>query len=87
MAIVVYGRKTSLNVQKVLWALEEVGKPYERKDVGGAFGKLDTPEFLGMNPHGLIPVYQDPKHTLWESNSIVRYVLSSFARRRFVMAA
>lgn len=85
MIIEVYGRKTSLNVQKALWALEEVGRPYQRKDYGGQFGKTDTPEFLAMNPHGLIPVYKDKKHTIWESNTIVRHVLSSFARKRHIM--
>jgi len=83
MSIVVYGRKTSLNVQKVLWALEEVGKPYERVDVGGSFGKLDTPEFLNMNPHSLIPVFKDKKNTLWESNTIVRYIVTNLSRASF----
>ena len=32
------GRATSGNVQKVLFLLEELGLPYERKDYGLAFG-------------------------------------------------
>ncbi len=36
--IMVWGRRNSANVQKVLWALEELGVPYKRENVGGSFG-------------------------------------------------
>ncbi len=71
---IVWGRATSSNVMKVLWALEELGLPYERIDVGGAFGKTDTAEYRGMNPTGLVPTLQEGGFTLWESNAIVRYL-------------
>ena len=35
----IWGRNTSSNVQKVMWAVGELGLPCERIDVGGAFGK------------------------------------------------
>ena len=34
--ITVWGRKNSVNVQKVLWALEELDVPYTRENVGGS---------------------------------------------------
>ena len=59
---------------KVLWGLGELGLPFERIDVGGAFGKTDTAEYRAMNPTGLVPTLQEGSFTLWESNAILRYL-------------
>jgi glutathione S-transferase len=75
----IWGRHTSINVQKVLWTCDELGIGYERVDVGGAFGGLDTPEYLGMNPNSRIPVIEDDGFVLWESNTIVRYLADKHA--------
>ena len=73
--IKVWGRNTSSNVQKVMWAIAEIGLPYERIDVGGAFGKNREAEYLAKNPNGLVPTLEEEDgFTLWESNSIVRYL-------------
>ena len=53
---------------------------FERRDVGGAFGGLQTPEYKAMNPNGMIPVLQDGDLAIWESNAIVRYVAARYAR-------
>ena len=71
---IVWGRATSSNVMKVLWGLGELNLPFDRIDVGGAFGKTDTPEYRGMNPTGLVPTLQEGDFTLWESNVILRYL-------------
>jgi glutathione S-transferase len=68
------GRKSSSNVRKVLWALEELQLRYEREDVGGEFGRNRDPEFLALNPNGLVPVLIDADVVAWESNSILRYL-------------
>ena len=68
------GRANSINVQKVHWCLEELGLPYERTDVGGAFGGNNTPEYLAKNPNGRVPTLEDDGFVLWESNVIVRYL-------------
>ena len=77
---IVWGRNTSSNVMKVLWGLGELGLPFERIDVGGAFGKTDTPEYRAMNPTGLVPTLQEGDFTLWESNAILRYLAQAHAR-------
>jgi glutathione S-transferase len=74
MTRIVWGRATSSNVMKVLWGLGELGQPFERIDVGGAFGKTDTPEYRAMNPTGLVPTLQEESFALWESNAILRYL-------------
>ena len=71
----IWGRNTSINVQKVMWAIGELGLPHERIDVGGAFGRTKDPFYLAMNPNSLVPTLEeDNDFTLWESNSIVRYL-------------
>ena len=71
-----WGRFSSINVQKVAWCLDEIGLDYEHVDAGGAFGIVGTPEYRRLNPNGLVPVLEDDGFTLWESNAIVRYLAS-----------
>ena len=78
----VWGRNTSSNVQKVMWAVGEMALPHQRIDVGGAFGKNKEPPYLAMNPNGLVPTLEEEDgFTLWESNSIVRYLAAKHASR------
>ncbi len=72
----IWGRLSSINVQKVVWTAQELRLPFERQDVGGQFGGVDTPEYARMNPNRLIPVIDDGGFVLWESNAIVRYLAS-----------
>ena len=73
-----WGRLSSLNVRKVVWALQEAGVPFERVDAGLAFGVVGTPAYQALNPNALVPTLQDGDFTLWESNAIVRYVLAAY---------
>lgn len=70
----IWGRLSSVNVQKVVWCADELGLAYERIEAGGKFGLVDTPQYRAMNPNGLIPVIDDDGFVLWESNAIVRYL-------------
>lgn len=74
MSLRIWGRMSSINVQKVVWTARELGLAFERIDAGGAFGGNRTPEYLRMNPNGKIPVIDDDGFVLWESNAIVRYL-------------
>jgi glutathione S-transferase len=77
--LTIFGRTNSVNVQKVLWCLAEIGIPYERGDAGLAHGRNCEPWYLALNPNGLIPLLQDGAFTLWESNTIVRYLAGKHA--------
>ncbi len=68
------GRKTSGNVQKVLWLLEELKLPYEREDYGRQFNNTQTPEYLSKNPNAKVPTLVDDEVVIWESNTILRYL-------------
>jgi glutathione S-transferase len=71
----IWGRNTSSNVQKAMWAIGEMGIPYERIDIGGPFGMNKEPAYLAMNPNGLVPTLEEEDgFLLWESNSVVRYL-------------
>lgn len=71
----IWGRNTSSNVQKAMWAVGEIKLEHTRIDVGGAFGKTKEPAYLAMNPNALVPTLEeDDGFTLWESNSIIRYL-------------
>ena len=70
----IYGHSGSSNVQKVLWCCSELGLRFEQRDVGGPFGGNHAPEYLALNPNGLVPTLDDDGFVLWESNVIVRYL-------------
>jgi glutathione S-transferase len=70
----IWGRLSSVNVQKVVWCADELGLAYERVDAGGKFGLTKTPQFLAMNPNSLVPVIEEDGFVLYESNAIVRYL-------------
>jgi len=75
----IWGRLSSINVRKVVWAAQEVGVAFERSNAGGEFGVVKTPPYLQMNPNAVVPVLQDGAFTLWESNVIVRYLCAQHA--------
>lgn len=79
--LTIWGRLNSHNVKKVAWFAEELGIPYQRYDVGGAFG-MDA-DYLAKNPNALIPTIEDGDLTLWESNAILRYLAGKYGGERF----
>jgi glutathione S-transferase len=81
--LTIWGRTTSINVQKVMWTAAELGVPHTRIDAGGKFGGLDTPAFKAMSPHGLIPVIDDGGVVVWESHAIVRYLAARYGDAAF----
>jgi glutathione S-transferase len=75
----IWGRANSVNVQKVLWCLSELDLAYQRIDAGMAFGRNRDPDYLAMNPNGRVPTLVDGDFVLWESNSIMRYLVRAHA--------
>lgn len=71
----ILGRVTSINVRKVLWALDELGEAYDREDWGLPNRDPKVPEFLALNPNGQVPVLiEDDDSVLWESNGLLVYL-------------
>lgn len=72
--LTIWGRSNSVNVQKVMWACEEMQIAYERIDAGAEFGVVNTPQYRSLNPNGLVPTIEDAGFVMWESNAILRYL-------------
>ena len=68
------GRKTSGNVQKVMFLFEELKMPYEREDYGRQFNNTQTADYLAKNPNAKVPTLLDGELVIWESNTILRYL-------------
>jgi len=81
--LTVWGRRSSLNLQKVMWLVGELGMEHRHLQAGGQFGGLDTPEFRAMNPHGRVPVIDDNGTIVWESHAILRYLAARYSNGRF----
>ncbi len=82
----IWGRLSSINVQKVVWCARELHLDHERIDIGHQKGELDTEAYIRLNPNRMIPVIEDFRDTdvagepfvLWESNAIVRYLCARY---------
>ena len=83
MSILIYGRHTSYNVQKVLWLLVEFQVAYQHIELGGKPGDTETDEFGKLNPMRKVPVLVDNDKVIWESNTILRYLADSYGSRQW----
>ena len=78
--LTIWGRANSVNVQKVLWCLDELDLAYDRIDAGMQFGKNTEAPYLAMNPNGRVPTLVDGDYVLWESNSVMRYLCMAYGQ-------
>lgn len=76
----ILGKSSSINVRKVLWLCAELDLAYEQEQWGSGFRSTSAPEFLALNPNGMVPVIEDGPFVLWESNAICRYLASRYGR-------
>ena len=53
------GKSSSINVRKVLWLCAELALEVEHEPWGSGFRPTQTPEFLALNPNGMVPVLID----------------------------
>ena len=76
----ILGRVTSINVRKALWTAAEAGLAFEHEPEWAAARDVRSPEFLALNPNGLVPVVLSDDGVLWESNTICRYLAAKAER-------
>ena len=76
----VLGRRSSINVRKVLWLCAELAIAVDLEEWGQGSLDLSSPGFLALNPNGMVPVIQDRDLVLWESNTICRYLAAREGR-------
>ena len=63
--IQLYGRRNSINVQKVSWALCELNLEFKWHDEDGKFGKVNVENYEKINPQLIVP-------TLDHNGSIIK---------------
>ena len=73
-----YGRETSINVQKVAWTLGEMGLRFDWIDREGQIGNVGVEDYEKLNPARRVPTLVDNGLILNQSNSIVRYLASAY---------
>lgn len=67
--------------------LEEIGLPYGRVLVDRAVGAHKAPEYLKLNPNGLIPVLTDGDLVLYETAAIVLHLCDAHPQARLAPEA
>ena len=73
-----YGRGSSINVQKVAWTLAELGLEFEWVDKNGSVGSIDSPSYRKINPAAQIPTFVDNGILLRQSNAIIRFLSRNY---------
>lgn len=74
MSLTVYESPLSSNAQKVRFLLAELELAYESIEVAMFGVGTRSPEYLAINPFGLLPTLIDNDFVLYESNTILRYL-------------
>ena len=72
--IQLYGRRNSINVQKVSWALCELNIEFKWHDEHGKFGTVNVENYEKLNPQMIVPTLDHNGTIINQSNSIVRYL-------------
>nr|ACL37469.1 phi class glutathione transferase [Cathaya argyrophylla]ACL37470.1 phi class glutathione transferase [Cathaya argyrophylla] len=76
--ITLYGHNLSSPTKMVLSCLEEKQLDYEIVIVDLSAGAQKEPQYLALNPFGLIPTIQDGDLTLFESRAMIRYLAKKY---------
>lgn len=64
----------SPNTRKVHAVINYLGLDVNICELDFFKGDLATPEYLDMNPNGMVPLLEDGSFRLWESNAIMQYL-------------
>ena len=86
MTLIVHHLNNSRS-QRILWLLEEIGRPYEiRHYQRDAVTNLAPPELLKVHPLGKSPVIEDQGRIVYESGAITEYICERHGGEAFVPA-
>jgi glutathione S-transferase len=73
-----YGDPGSGSTRRVLAALHHIGAEFDFELIDLFKGDNRTPEFLALNPNGMIPVLVDGDAVLWEASAINLHLVEKF---------
>lgn len=75
MTVKIYG-PTASRAARALWAVNELGVPFEHVPI--EMKDIKNPEFLAINPNGKVPAMVDGGLTLFESMAINLYLAKKY---------
>lgn len=78
-----YGNPASRTL-RCLWALEELGVPYELKPLDFSKQENRSEEYLALNPSGKVPTLKHGDYVLWESGAICSYLAENHPEKRMI---
>lgn len=70
----------------IVWALEEIGQPYELKYIDIAAGGQKAPDVLALNPMGKLPILTDGDAVVTEGAAIALYLADRYAAGKLAPA-
>ena len=73
-----YGYHRSGNTRKVRLCLAELGVACELVIIDLATGAQRAPDYLRLNPNGVVPTLVDGELVLWESSAILLYLAEKY---------
>ena len=82
--LMLYGRNSSINVQKAAWVMAEANLRWEWIDKDGTVGSIDSPEYRKLNPASQVPTLDDDGLLVRQSNSIVRYIAKKYGKKKLL---
>jgi glutathione S-transferase len=81
MSIVFFYGSGSPYAWKVWLALEHKQLPYDLRALSFQAGEMHKPEFLKINPRGMVPALTDGDHIVFESSVIIEYLEDAYPAR------
>jgi glutathione S-transferase len=69
-----YHNPLSPNARRVLLTAAYLGLRLDEQVIDVAKGEHKSPDYLALNPNGMIPTLVDGPLTLWESRAIIQYL-------------
>lgn len=81
--LTIYGSIDGSRTWWVAWMCQELGIPFQNERSEGFLDPLwKTPEYLAINPSGLVPAIKDGEFVLWESMAINLYLARKYGHGR-----
>ncbi|XP_025017890.1 glutathione S-transferase 1-like isoform X3 [Tetranychus urticae] len=79
MPVQLYHHKLSAPARVVRIVAKQIGLSLEEKEIDLLSGEHMKPEFLAINPFHCVPTLVDDGYALWESRSIITYLVDKYA--------
>ncbi|QIR07766.1 MULTISPECIES: glutathione S-transferase family protein [Salinivibrio] len=77
----IYGHPSAINVQKVMWLIDELDLSIELDEVDIHHNAQDADALAQKCPMRQVPVLEDGPNSVWESHTILRYLVACYGNK------